>query len=113
VSKEKLGMRGASESNQRPGQAGSGTIQKQPHAQRLGPLDGHQPHLPADMVAIHQPIRLRLVKLRILLQPRNPLFKSAAKSWTDLKAIAGCTPSDHGKLLKKETAPAKKSSFEG
>ncbi len=38
--------------NQRPGQARPGAIEKQPHAQRLGALHGHQPHLPANMVAI-------------------------------------------------------------
>jgi hypothetical protein len=90
----------SSKLNQRSRQTRAGMIEKKPHAQRFGALHGHQPHLPADMVAIHQSIRLRLVKLRVLLQPRNTLFEGAAKTRTDLKAIAGCTLSHHGRLLK-------------
>jgi len=46
---------------QRPRQPRVRTVKEQPHAQRFGPLYGHQLHLPADMIAIDQQCNLRLV----------------------------------------------------
>ena len=49
------------EGDQRPWQPRLRTIEKQPHAQGFRPLHGHQPHLPADMVAILEQGHLRFV----------------------------------------------------
>jgi hypothetical protein len=93
--------------DQRPGQAGLGSIQKQSHAQSLTPLQGNQAHMPADVVAVLQQGYLRLVELRILFQPRNPLFDGAAKPGTYLKAIAGCAVGHHGRLLERKLSLGK------
>jgi hypothetical protein len=51
------------------------------------------------MIAIHQRGHLEFVKLRVLLQPRNPLFNGVTKPGTDLKTIIGGTIGHHGNLL--------------
>jgi len=74
-------------------------IEKQPHAQGFGPLHGHQPHLPADMVAVLEQGHLCFVLNGIPLQARNPLFEGAAKPGTDFKAFIGGAIGSHGRLL--------------
>jgi hypothetical protein len=88
-----------SESDQRPWKVRFRAIEKQPHAQSIGPLHGHEPHLPADMVAVFQQAHLRLVVFGIALQLRDPLLDGAAKPGADLKAIVAGTVGDHGNLL--------------
>jgi hypothetical protein len=89
--------------HQRPGQAGLGSIQEQPHAQSLAPLHGYQTHMPADVVAIFQQRYLRLVEGGILFQPLNPLFYGVAKPGTNLKTLAGSAIYHHGRLLKRKS----------
>jgi hypothetical protein len=74
-------------------------IEDDPHAQCFGPLDGHQPHLPADVVAVHQLGNLRFVELGVLLQARNLLFDIVAKPGADLKIFIDSTIGHHGVLL--------------
>ena len=97
-----------SELNHWPLRAGPGAIQKQPHAQSLAPLNGHQPHMPADMVAVLQQLHLRLIERGIFLQTRNPLFDRAAKPRANLKSLAGCTAGRHVLLLRKKSGHGEK-----
>jgi hypothetical protein len=80
--------------NQRPRQAGSGTIEEEPHAQCLRSLYGHQSHLPADMVDVAEQAQLRFVVVGIPLKARNPLLDRLPEAWADfkifLRSAAGC-----------------------
>jgi hypothetical protein len=76
-----------SNSDERARGAGPGAIEENPHAQSLGTLDGHQPHLPANMVDIIQPIQLRFIVSRIALQAGNSLLEDLAESRTDFEAF--------------------------
>jgi hypothetical protein len=73
--------------DQGPGQPRLGAIEKQPHAQSVGTLHGHQPHLSADMIDVGEYTHLGFVEFGVPLEPRNPLFNRAAKPGTDLKGI--------------------------
>jgi hypothetical protein len=80
----------------RPGLARFRVIQKKPHAECLGPLDGDEPHLSADMIRVYQIDHLCLVALGIFFQPGNSLFDHLAKPGTDLKTFIHGTIGDHG-----------------
>jgi len=95
----------ASKRDQRSRQAGLCPVQEKPHAQRLGPLDGHQPHMPADVVAIGQIHHLHFVELGVFFQPGNPIFNGLAKPWADLKTFADSTVGHHGLLLDENLLP--------
>jgi hypothetical protein len=99
----------ASERDLRPGQAGVRAVENEPHAQRFGPLHGYKPHLPADVVAVHQLGNLRFVEVGILLQARNLFFDSVAKPWADLKIITDITIGRHGVLHGEIYSPERKS----
>jgi hypothetical protein len=81
------------------GTGGVRAVEDEPHAQCFGPLEGHKPHLPADVIAVHQLGNLRFVDLGVFLQARNPLFDIVAKPGADLKIFTDSTIGRHGVLL--------------
>jgi hypothetical protein len=76
-----------------------GAVEEEPHAQRLGPLNGHQTHLTADMVAIFEEGNLGLIELGIFLQAGDPLFDGVTEAGADFEIFAYCKVSHHGVLL--------------
>jgi hypothetical protein len=77
-----------------------GSVEKQSHTQSFHPLDGHQPHLPANMISVVKQCHLSLVLLGISFQPRDTLLNAAAKPGTDFKFIMANKVRDHGRLLR-------------
>src|ERR1035437_5729792 len=91
--------RNGSERNHRPGQPRLSAIEKQPHAQSLRALHGHQAHLSANMVAIFEHRRERLVAPGIRFQSRNPFLYGALKPRADLIGFIDGEIGVHGWLL--------------
>ncbi|MGB7983777.1 MAG: hypothetical protein WCF54_01305, partial [Terracidiphilus sp.] len=75
--------------------------QKEPHPESLGALDGHQAHLPADMVAVLKEGHLRLIELGVFFQAGDALFDAAAEAGADLKIFTDCTVGHHGGSFKR------------
>jgi hypothetical protein len=88
-----------SQRNHRPGQTVAGAVEKEPHAQSFAALHRYQPHMAADVVAIHQQSYLLLVEGGILFQALDSLFDGAAKPGADLKTFADSAVRHHGRLL--------------
>jgi hypothetical protein len=85
--------------NERSGQARTGTIEKQPHAQCFSALHCDQSHLPADVIDIREVINESLIGFRITLEPRYPVLNTLAKSRADFKAFLGDAVENHRVLL--------------
>jgi hypothetical protein len=85
--------------NERPRQAGSGAIEEQPHAQRLGAFYGYQPHLSADMVDVVKQGQLRFVIDSVPLEARNPLLNPLPEPWADFKTFLRGTAGCHSEHL--------------
>src|ERR1017187_3581433 len=85
--------------NQRSWQARLSPIKKQPHAQSLRALRGHQAHLSANMVAILEQRRECLVARGIRFQSRNPFLYGALKPRADFIGFIGGGVGCHGRLL--------------
>jgi hypothetical protein len=82
------------------------TVEKQLHAQRLKPLHGNQPHLPADMVAVTQQVDLSFVVGSVAFQSLDAFFDGAPKARTDFKAFLRSAAGHHGGLLGRGMLPA-------
>jgi hypothetical protein len=85
--------------DKRARQAGSGVVEEDAHAQRLGALHGHEAHLPANMVDVVQPVQLRFVAIGIPFQARDALLDRLPEPRTDLEAFLGAALDGHGKHL--------------
>jgi len=97
-----------SERDQRPREPRLRAVEKQSHAQGLGPLHGHQPHLPADMVAVFEQSNLSLVLHGIPLEAGYAFLDGAAKPGADFKTFIGGAVGHHGRLLAAEIPEAEK-----
>jgi hypothetical protein len=85
--------------NQRTGQPGAGSIQKQPHTQSVGALHGHQPHLAANVVRIFEQYQVGFILHGILFQPGKALFHGATEAGADLKAFSDSAIGHHKEHL--------------
>jgi hypothetical protein len=81
--------------NQRTRQASHGTIEKDPHTEGFGPLNGHQANLPANMIAALEMGHLRFIPLCIPLQARDSFLDGQSEPGTDFKAFRGIEIVDH------------------
>jgi hypothetical protein len=77
----------------------AGAIEKDPHAQRLGALRGHQAHLSADVIDVIEPLDLRFVKCGALLKACNPLLNRSQKPRTDFEAFLDAALEGHAMHL--------------
>jgi hypothetical protein len=78
---------------------GAGAIEEESHAKCFCALNGYEPHLPANMVNVVQPVQLCFVLIGVAFQTRDALLNGAAKPWTDLESILGRALHSHREHL--------------
>jgi hypothetical protein len=91
-----------SERNHRLGHAGTGTVEKESHAQSFGSFGGNEAHLAADVIDIVKGGNLRLIVCSIPFEAGDTLFDGTAKSRTDFETILIAAADAHRVLLGEE-----------
>jgi hypothetical protein len=90
--RESIGSRGG----RRAGDTGAGAVEKEPHPQGFGTLDGYQAHMAADVIGVFKIFDPGFIVGGIPLQARNSCFDHGAKAGADLVGIVGSAVIGHG-----------------